>query len=254
MMRPSRGLAVAASVSVAGVCAHMLAKWWYRRAEQHAAATSAADRGHEVADEVCAICLAKPQFRCKTDCGHIFCTDCFAAWWRRQPGNIADGDLAAARCPLCTQRVSYVTAHFTPGEMIEGGVARASKILLYNCCVSLSTASPTRLGWMVLERSRVATLLTALVLYAVRWSSSPLRLDPAAAPKPCSGLQDANACRPTEVNRIQRRHFLACRPTQYLGLSRSCRHPMTRRCGSMPGATCSRLAGQCPARSSVRRT
>ena len=259
MRRPSGGgLAVAAAVGAAGLGAHLLTRWWYRRAERHVAATSAAEGGHEAeeaAQEMCAICLAKPQFRCKTACKHDFCTDCFAAWWRRQPGDLADGDLAAARCPLCTQRVSYVTAHFTPGELIDGGVARASKILLYNCCVSLSMAYPIRLGWVMLERSRVATLLTSLVLYAVRRLALALRTPRGSRPPVA---RRARCCKPPMrapcFAADRTRHRLARRPTRCRGPSRSCRRLATRRCGSTPRATCCKPAGRPRALSSTRRT
>ncbi|KAL3912313.1 MAG: hypothetical protein SGPRY_008377 [Prymnesium sp.] len=152
-MRGGRQLAVLAAAGALGVSARLLASWWRQKARRTVQVTST---DQTPASEVLAVSFATP-------------------WWRRQPGALAD--LAAARCPLCTQRVSHVTAHFTSAELIDGGITRASKILLYNCCACLSEANRFQRGWRLVQHCRVCTLMTSLALYAantIPWAAAQL--------------------------------------------------------------------------------
>ncbi|KAL1508605.1 hypothetical protein AB1Y20_004702 [Prymnesium parvum] len=160
---------LAAGVGLAGLGAHLVVLWWRRRVARDSLAAIESDALTN--EDPCAICLCEPRYRCTTACDHSFCTDCFVAWWRQQPGPLAD--LSAARCPLCTRRVPHVAARFTRRELLEGGVGRASKLLLYNA----SAAEPLRALWAAARQWRVCSLVASLALYAantVPWAMAEL--------------------------------------------------------------------------------
>jgi len=89
---------------------------WWRRRKNTSARGGAANTFEADADDPCAICLDVPQLPCRTQCGHCFCTQCFMAWWRQQPGSVEGLHSGLARCPLCTADVTHLTPHFPAAE------------------------------------------------------------------------------------------------------------------------------------------
>jgi len=100
------------SAAVAGIAASAVAAGALYaavlRSQRRAGPSAEADGEHDFGgdDVICAICLERPRLPCLTDCGHRFCTPCFIAWWRTQPGTAETAHTKLARCPMCTNEVS----------------------------------------------------------------------------------------------------------------------------------------------------
>ena len=166
-------MAILAGVGVASVSVRLFVRWWQREAAR--VVREPAPAAVEAEEDMCAICLERPRYRCMTACRHSFCTDCFVSWWRQQQGSNAE--LALTRCPLCTQRVTSVTPLYTSTELVDGSVSRASTLMVYNWCASLADAQPLRRGWTFLQRARKLSVLSALTLFAanaVLWAVADL--------------------------------------------------------------------------------
>ena len=149
------------------------AVWLHRRTARralvrHAAAEAVeAEAGVTVDDnedeDVCAICLSPPELPCVTQCGHRFCTDCFVAWWQRQPGVMGGPHLGEARCPLCTSSVVRLSPDF--GAARRGGLSRLRTIVLYN--VGATVTRRLRLTRRCLDAVRLVLERAALCAYAI---------------------------------------------------------------------------------------
>ena len=172
----SRPLVVTiAAGAIAGVGVRLVFRWWRNEVARTAQTrTTQASGGEEEEQDLCAICLERPQFECRTSCGHSFCTDCFVSWWRQQQGSNAE--LAGTRCPLCTQSVLSITPRFTAAELIDS-ISRASTVIVYNACAKLATARSLHRSWSYLLWGRKASMLSAQLLYAVNafpWAMAEL--------------------------------------------------------------------------------
>jgi len=118
-----KGRLVLAGIGAAGIGAYVLWQRCFGRAEQQEAAM------REDEEDNCAICLEVPQFACRTQCGHRFCTRCFLSWARKQPGYSATGVRPGlARCPLCTASVTRLRALFSVHE----GPRQFREVVVYN--------------------------------------------------------------------------------------------------------------------------
>ena len=53
-------------------------------------------------DVTCPICMAVPTLPLETNCGHVFCMNCFALYWTHV------GDFQPANCPMCRSRVTLL--------------------------------------------------------------------------------------------------------------------------------------------------
>jgi hypothetical protein len=144
------------------------AVWLHRRTTRRAlvrraTAEAEAEANDNEDEDVCAICLSPPELPCVTQCGHRFCTDCFVAWWQRQPGVLGGPHLGEARCPLCTCSVVRLSPDF--GAARRGGLSRLRTIVLYN--VGATVTRRLRLTRRCLDAVRLVLERTALCAYAV---------------------------------------------------------------------------------------
>ena len=139
--------------------------WLHRRRTRPrlAAEATGGDAAAAAEEEVCAICLSTPELPCKTQCGHRFCTDCFVAWWQRQPGVLGGPHVGEARCPLCTRSVARLSPEF--GATVSGGLSRLRAIVLYN--VGATITRRLRLARRWLDAVRLVGERTTLSVYAV---------------------------------------------------------------------------------------
>ena len=134
-----------------------------RGAEGEAEAEAEARPNEDEEEDICAICLSLPELPCVTQCGHRFCTDCFVAWWQRQPGVLGGPHLGEARCPLCTSSVVRLSPDF--GAARSGGLSRLRTIVLYN--VGATVTRRLRRLRRCLDRARLVLERAALSAYAV---------------------------------------------------------------------------------------
>jgi len=70
-----------------------------------------APRRQDLDQEQCPVCLTNVQFGIETNCGHLFCGQCWLAY--RNHGNY----LGAVRCPVCRQQVTLLFQAFSDGEL-----------------------------------------------------------------------------------------------------------------------------------------
>ena len=146
-----------------GLAASYLVWLHRRRTRPRLAAEATAGDAAAEEEEVCAICLSTPELPCKTQCGHRFCTDCFVAWWQRQPGVLGGPHVGEARCPLCTRSVVRLSPEF--GATVSGGLSRLRAIVLYN--VGATITRRLRLARRWLDAVRLVGERTTLSVYAV---------------------------------------------------------------------------------------
>eukprot|EP00088_Acartia_fossae_P036669 TRINITY_DN3787_c0_g1_i1.p1 TRINITY_DN3787_c0_g1~~TRINITY_DN3787_c0_g1_i1.p1 ORF type:complete len:243 (-),score=37.74 TRINITY_DN3787_c0_g1_i1:199-927(-) len=81
----------------------------------------------------CAICLSETRYAVKTNCGHIYCGNCFFEVWRRT------SQLSATPCPYCRQKITLLLTYFSQDERnaaepeeIESRNTVLTNIHLYN--------------------------------------------------------------------------------------------------------------------------
>jgi len=70
-----------------------------------------APRMYDLDQEQCPVCLTNVQFGIETNCGHLFCGQCWLAY--RNHGNF----LGAVRCAVCRQQVTILFQLFTENEL-----------------------------------------------------------------------------------------------------------------------------------------
>jgi len=146
---------------------------FHRAGEAEAEAEFATNDNED--EDVCAICLSPPELPCVTQCGHRFCTDCFVAWWQRQPGVLGGPHLGEARCPLCTCSVVRLSPDFSAAR--RGGLSRLRTIVLYN--VGATVTRRLRLTRRCLDAVRLVLERAALCAYAatgVAWEAARVEL------------------------------------------------------------------------------
>ncbi|XP_050411068.1 E3 ubiquitin-protein ligase RNF170 [Patella vulgata] len=59
----------------------------------------------------CPICLGDAVFASETNCGHVFCSSCFVAYWEHGHW------LGGVKCPVCRQAVTIMLFNFTEEEV-----------------------------------------------------------------------------------------------------------------------------------------
>ena len=76
-------------------------------------------------DQDCPICMNPPTLPVETNCGHVFCINCFAMYWTHA------GDFQITKCPMCRSRVTILMLT-QPIETYTGDMENLEKIETYN--------------------------------------------------------------------------------------------------------------------------
>nr|XP_042908896.1 E3 ubiquitin-protein ligase RNF170 isoform X2 [Parasteatoda tepidariorum] len=66
---------------------------------------------HFSPDQICPVCLARPNYPVETNCGHLFCAQCVITYWRH--GNW----IGAIKCPVCRAVVTAIMPCFRPEQV-----------------------------------------------------------------------------------------------------------------------------------------
>ena len=83
---------------------------------------AARDLPHDV---TCPICMTPPTLPVETNCGHVFCINCFSLYWTHV------GDFQPTNCPMCRSRVTLVMLT-RPREEYSQDVENLGKVESYN--------------------------------------------------------------------------------------------------------------------------
>ena len=83
------------------------------------------DRLHNQNQDSCPICMNPPTLPIETNCGHVFCINCFTMYWTHV------GDFQTTKCPMCRSRVTLLMLT-QPIETYTGDRANLEKVETYN--------------------------------------------------------------------------------------------------------------------------
>ncbi|KAI6647574.1 hypothetical protein LOD99_8751 [Oopsacas minuta] len=73
----------------------------------------------------CPICMTPPTLPVETNCGHIFCINCFTMYWTHV------GDFSTTKCPMCRSRVTLLMLT-QPRETYAADTDNLQKVEAYN--------------------------------------------------------------------------------------------------------------------------
>ena len=76
-------------------------------------------------DATCPICMTPPTLPIETNCGHVFCLNCFSLYWTHV------GEFQPAKCPMCRSRVTLLMLS-RPREEYTREAENLAKVEAYN--------------------------------------------------------------------------------------------------------------------------